>query len=238
MKQVGPEPVVRLAKELGVESEIPAVPSIALGSVDLSPYEMAGAYTAFGNKGVYTKPIGILRIEDKNGLVLEDFAPEMREVMSEVDAFVMVDLLKGVTQGGTGGRLRYNGTKDSYNGIMTGYPYKLENPIAGKTGTTQNNSDGWFIGMVPNLITAVWTGCEDRAAHFGRTEFGQGAATALPVFGLYMTKVYANPEIPVSKSDFEWPSQPLNTILNCAEYKRQQSNDLFSDQEEEDEPQF
>jgi penicillin-binding protein 1A len=238
MKQVGPEPVVRLAKELGVESEIPAVPSIALGSVDLSPYEMAGAYTAFGNKGVYTKPIGILRIEDKNGLVLEDFAPEMREVMSEEDAFVVVDLLKGVTQGGTGGRLRYNGTKDSYNGIMTGYPYKLENPIAGKTGTTQNNSDGWFIGMVPNLITAVWTGCEDRAAHFGSTTFGQGAATALPVFGLYMTKVYANPEIPVSKSDFEWPSQPLNTILNCAEYKRQQSNDLFSDQEEEDEPQF
>ena len=238
MKQVGPEPVVRLAKELGVEGEIPAVPSIALGTVDLSPYEMAGAYTAFGNKGVYTKPIAILRIEDKNGLVLDDFAPEMREVMSEEDAYVVVELLKGVTSGGTGGRLRYGGTINSYtNQVVTGFPYKLDNPIAGKTGTTQNNSDGWFMGMVPNLITAVWTGCEDRAAHFGNTYYGQGATTALPVYGLYMTKIYANPEIPVSKGDFERPRQRMSIILDCAEYKKQQQNDPFSDGGDE-EPEF
>ncbi|MCT4622368.1 MAG: transglycosylase domain-containing protein, partial [Schleiferiaceae bacterium] len=145
MKQVGPRPVGELAKEMGVYSTIPDQPSIALGTLDLSVYEMVGSYTTFANKGVYTEPISVLRIEDKNGVVLADFEPKTNEVMSEADAYVILNLLKGVTEEGTGVRLR-NGATNYYQGSVTGHPYKFTNEIAGKTGTTQNNSDGWFMG--------------------------------------------------------------------------------------------
>lgn len=216
MKQIGPDPVVRLIKAMGVESEIDKQPSIALGTVDLSVYEMAGSYTTFANKGVYVEPIMITRIEDKNGVVLEEFTPRTNEVMNEEDAYVILDLLKGVTQGGTGTRLRF---KNYNNEIATGAPYGFENPIAGKTGTTQNNSDGWFMGVVPNLITSVWGGCEDRAAHFGGTYYGQGASVALPVWALYMEKCYKDPQLTISKSDFEKPLDPVKTELNCNTYQ-------------------
>ncbi|MCH8555264.1 MAG: transglycosylase domain-containing protein [Schleiferiaceae bacterium] len=221
MKQVGPEPVIRLIRDMGITSDVPIQPSIALGSVDLSVYEMVGSYTTFANKGVYTEPIAITRIEDRNGVVLAEFDPLTREVMSEEDAYVITDLLKGVTQGGTGARLRSKGGKYMED-VVTGFPYGFENPIAGKTGTTQNNSDGWFMGMVPNLITGVWTGCEDRAAHFGGIYYGQGATTALPVWALYMRKCYENKDLNISKGDFERPDVPLQIELNCAEYKRAQ----------------
>ncbi len=218
MKQVGPEPVVRLIKEMGVTSEIDIQPSIALGTLDLSVYEMAGAYTTFANKGVYTEPIMVTRIEDKNGVVLQEFTPRTNEVMSEEDAYVILDLMKGVTQGGTGVRLR--GKYGSYpNDVVTGYPWGFENPIAGKTGTTQNNSDGWFMGVVPNLITAVWGGCEDRAAHFGSITYGQGATVALPVWALFMEKCYADKHLKVSKADFEKPIEPISVELNCKQFE-------------------
>lgn len=219
MKQIGPEAVARLAQEMGVESEIPMQPSIALGTLDLSVYEMVGTYTTFANKGVYTEPIMITRIEDKNGVVLDEFVPNSREVMSEEHAYVITDLLKGVSKSGTGIRLRIKG--GSYeNNAVTGFPYGFENPIAGKTGTTQNNSDGWFIGMVPNLITGVWTGCEDRSAHFRNTYYGQGATTALPVWALFMRYCYNDPKLNISKDDFEKPDGPISIELNCEEYKR------------------
>ena len=218
MKQVGPEPVTRLIKEMGVKSEIDIQPSIALGTVDLSVYEMAGSYTTFANKGVYTQPIMITRIEDRNGVVLEEFTPETNEVMSEEDAYIILDLMKGVTQGGTGTRLRSKW--GSYpNDVVTGFPWAFENPIAGKTGTTQNNSDGWFMGVVPNLITAVWGGCEDRAAHFGSITYGQGATVSLPVWALYMQKCYADKNLNVSKSDFEKPVEPISVELNCKQFE-------------------
>lgn len=218
MKQVGPEPVVRLAKEMGVTSDIEPVPSIALGTLDLSVYEMAGSYTTLANKGVYTEPIMITRIEDKNGVVLQEFSPRTNEVMSEEDAYIILDLMKGVTQNGTGVRLR--GKYGSYpNDVVTGYPWTFENPIAGKTGTTQNNSDGWFMGVVPNLITAVWGGCEDRAAHFGSITYGQGATVSLPVWALFMEKCYADKNLNVSKSDFEKPLEPISVELNCKQYE-------------------
>ena len=217
IKQVKPPAVIQLARDLGIEAEIPEVYSIALGTVDLSVYEMAGAYTAFANKGVYNKPLVLLRIEDQNGMVLEEFQTESREVMSAEDAYVITKLLEGVTQGGTGTRLR--GSGGSYeNNIATGYPWAFKNAIAGKTGTTQNNSDGWFIGMVPNLITAVWSGCEDRSAHFGRTYYGQGASTALPIWANYMKAVYELEELAISNGAFPRPEGPIEIELDCENF--------------------
>jgi penicillin-binding protein 1A len=153
MDKVGPQPVVDLVKKLGVEADIPVVPSIALGTPDLSVYEMVAAYATFANKGVYTKPVMVTHIEDKNGTILYQFTPETRDVLSEEAAYVTVKLMEGVTQSGSGARLRGTGREKyraDYREIITGYPYEFENPIAGKTGTTQNQSDGWFMGMVPN----------------------------------------------------------------------------------------
>ena len=226
MKQVGPQPVVRLIREMGVKSRVDTQPAIALGAVDLSVYEMVGSYTTFANEGVYTEPIMLTRIEDKNGVVLDEFTPETNEVMSEEDAYIMTNLLKGVTRHGTGQRLRYGTDYSWLNHAVTGAPYRFTNPIAGKTGTTQNNSDGWFMGMVPNLITGVWGGCEDRAAHFASTAYGQGATVALPVWALFMKKCYADPSLNVSKEDFDEPDEPVSVELDCEEYKQQQKQNL------------
>ena len=219
MKQVGPRPVINLARRMGISGHIPEVPSIALGTVDLSVYEMVGSYTTFANKGRYVQPIMVTRIEDKNGVVLEEFTPEMRQVMSDRDAYVILKLLMGVTEDGTGIRLRHDLGKNFYrNKAVTGYPYKFTNEIAGKTGTTQNNSDGWFMGAVPNLITGVWTGCEDRAAHMGGglgTYYGQGATAALPIWAVYMKKNYANPDLGISASPFERPKGALGIDVDC-----------------------
>ena len=218
MKEVGPDPVIRMCREMGINAEIPQQPSIALGTVDLSIYEMVGSYTALANKGVYTEPIMITRIETKDGVVLEEFTPRTNEVMSEQDAYVILDLMKGVTSGGTGVRLRTTGGWYP-NKVVTGYPYDFQNPIAGKTGTTQNQSDGWFMGMVPNLITGVWGGCEDRSAHFGSITYGQGATVSLPAWALYMKMCYEDPNLRISTADFEKPEQPLDVELDCEKYK-------------------
>jgi len=219
MKQVGPRPVIDLARKMGITGDIPEVPSIALGTVDLSVYEMVGSYTTFANKGRYVEPIMITRIEDKNGVVLEEFTPETRQVMSDKDAYVILKLLMGVTEDGTGSRLRHDfGTKFYRQNAVTGYPYKFTNEIAGKTGTTQNQSDAWFMGVVPNLITGVWTGCDDRAAHFGGrfgTYYGQGATAALPIWAVYMKKNYANPELGISQEPFERPKGDLGVDVDC-----------------------
>lgn len=224
MKQVRPESVIRMARSLGVTSDIPNQPAIALGTPDLSLYEMVGAYGTFANKGIYTKPIAILRIEDKYGVVLDEFMPETHEVMSDETAYVICDLLKGVTSSGTGVRLRTRGSKENYAYIgntVTGYPYAFENPIAGKTGTTQNHSDGWFMGMVPNLVTGVWVGAEDRSVHFRDLGRGQGATMALPIWALYMKHCYADSSLDISRTDFEKPSGPLSIELDCEKFERQ-----------------
>lgn len=222
MKQIGPEPVVQLARNLGVTSDIPVVPSIALGTVDLSMYELIGAYTAFGNQGLYTEPIVILRIEDKDGVVLEEFSPKTREVFSPEVAYTMVSILQGVTQSGTGARLRYAG--GGYpDGVATGFPYKFDMPIAGKTGTTQNNSDGWFVGMVPNLVTGVWAGCQDRSAHFNSTAYGQGASTSLPIWALYMRQLYKDPKIGIRRDAFDAPPGGSSIPLDCSTFYNEQS---------------
>ncbi|HOW24038.1 MAG TPA: transglycosylase domain-containing protein [Bacteroidales bacterium] len=201
MKHYSPEAVIKIAQKMGVTSEIPAVYSIALGSADLSLYEMVGALNTFVNKGVYIEPIFITRIEDGYGNVLERFIPRINEAMSEETAYLMIELMKGVVQTGTGIRLRYK--------------YGFTNPIAGKTGTTQNQSDGWFIGMTPELVTGIWAGCEDRAAHFRSLTLGQGANTALPIWAIYMKKIYGDPNLHVSTGDFEKPLHPLSVNIDC-----------------------
>ncbi|WP_340201212.1 penicillin-binding protein 1A [Ascidiimonas sp. W6] len=214
MDKVGPQPVANLAKRLGITADIPEVPSIALGTPDITVYEMVGAYGTFANQGVYVKPVMITRIEDKNGKVLYEYVPETRDVLSPEVAYATVNLMQGVTEAGSGSRLRHAWAKDQtlYKEIITGYPYNLTNPIAGKTGTTQNQSDGWFMGMVPNLVTGVWVGGEDRATHFRSTSYGQGASMALPIWALYMKKCYLNKELDISKSAFEKPEEmTINT---------------------------
>lgn len=217
MDKVGPMPVIDLVKKLGVESDIPAVPSIALGTADLSVYEMVGAYAAFANKGVYTKPVMVTTIEDKNGTILYQFKPETRDVLGEEEAYVTVKLMQGVVESGSGARLRRTGEPYGvYKEIITGYPYGLTNPIAGKTGTTQNQSDGWFMGMVPNLVTGVWVGGEDRAAHFRSITYGQGASMALPIWGLFMKSCYADKTLEVSTGNFEVPKE-LSINVDCSQ---------------------
>ena len=223
MKQVRPGPVIEMARNLGVEGEIPEQPAICLGTPDLSLAEMVGAYGTFVNQGIYTEPTAVLRIEDKYGVVLADFTPMTREVMSAETAYTAVNLLEGVTQYGTGVRLRTQYGNYSYlNDVVTGYPYKFTNPIAGKTGTTQNHSDGWFMGMVPNLVTGVWVGAEDRAAHFRSIAYGQGATMALPIWAMYMNKCYADPGLQISKEEFNEPEGGVTIQLDCDLYDQQQ----------------
>ena len=207
MKQFGPDAVVQVARKMGITSPLDPVPSLALGTADVSVFEMVAAYSTFANKGVYTEPQYILRIEDKNGAVLQDFVPRKVEAISEETAYLVLNLMKGVTLFGTGARLR-------------GSKYGFTNHIAGKTGTTQNNSDGWFMGITPDLVSGAWAGCEDRSIHFRTTQLGQGANTALPIWGLYMKKVYADPTLNYSKDDFEIPQKPLGVELDCKQYKK------------------
>ena len=215
--KVGPGPISKLAADLGISSKIPNVPSIALGTADLSVYEMVAAYGAFANQGIYVKPVMVTRIEDKNGTVLFEATPETRDVLSAESAYVTVKLLEGVTESGSGIRLRHRGAEENnpyFGTVVTGYPYEFQNPIAGKTGTTQNQSDGWFIGMVPNLVTGVWVGGEDRATHFNSIAYGQGATMALPIWALYMKKLYEDPLLEVSIDSFPAPKK-VSIPLDC-----------------------
>jgi len=226
MKQFGPHAVVDLAKKIGIHSKILAVPSLCLGTFDLSVYEMVGAYSTFVNKGVWTEPIFVTRIEDKNGVVLEDFLPKTQEAMSKETADLMVRMLQGVVDGvyspaagvtrGTGVRLRFK--------------YGFENEMGGKTGTTQNQSDGYFMGITPNLVTGVWSGCEDRAAHFRTIHYGQGANMALPVFAEYMQRVYADTlESGIYPIDFDIPKS-VDLKLDCGEATNSIGTDEFDEE--------
>ena len=213
MDKVGPEAVVEMTHKLGVQSDIPLQPAIALGAVEITVHDMVAAYSTFANQGVYLKPQFITRIEDKNGVVIYEPIPESHDVLNKDIAFAVIKLLEGVTEDGSGSRLRTDGGGNGYNRV-TGYPYVLKNPIAGKTGTTQNQSDGWFMGMVPNLVTGVWVGCEDRSARFKSITYGQGATSALPIWALFMKKCYADPKLTISKEAFEKPDN-LSIKVDC-----------------------
>jgi penicillin-binding protein 1A len=211
--KTGPEAVVEMTHKLGVTSEIPVQPSIALGAVDITVQDMVAAYSTFANQGVYIKPQFIIRIEDKNGANIYEPTMESHDVLSKDIAFAVIKLLEGVTESGSGVRLRTQGGGSGDN-RWTGYPYMFTNPIAGKTGTTQNQSDGWFMGMVPNLVTGVWVGCEDRSARFKGITYGQGATAALPIWGYFMKKCYEDKDLLISKDKFEVPEN-FNIKVDC-----------------------
>ncbi len=181
MQQSSPQAFVRMLRSFGITGTIDPQVSLALGTNDVSIGEMVGAYTAFVNKGIRFKPMYVTRIEDSYGNVIASFSPEMVEVLDELTYVKMQNMLRAVIDGGTGSRLRYN--------------YGLKGPMGGKTGTTQNNSDGWFMGFTPELVGGCWVGGEDRSIHFDYTSQGQGAAMALPIFGIFMKKVYADPKL-------------------------------------------
>ncbi|UJH68988.1 transglycosylase domain-containing protein [Allomuricauda sp. SCSIO 65647] len=233
--KVGPGSVVSIAEGMGLTREIPEVPSIALGTHDFNVFEMVGAYGTFANQGVYVKPVTVTRIEDKNGTVLYEYVPETKDVLSRDVAYAMVNLMEGVTQYGSGGRLRHTFAKDQtvYKEIITGYPYELTNPIAGKTGTTQNQSDGWFMGMVPNLVTGVWVGGEERSTHFGSLVYGQGASMALPIWALYMKKNYEDEDLGVSKEAFEEPEE-LSINVDCTKILEEIKEEIDTEDDLED----
>jgi len=236
MDLVGPQPVINLARKMGITSYLPAVPSIALGTPDISLFEMVGAYSTFANQGIYVKPIMITRIEDKNGRALYEVEPETKDVLSQEAAYVTVNLMQGVTVAGSGARLRHAGLEKTnyiYKNVVTGYPYIFENPIAGKTGTTQNQSDGWFMGMVPNLATGVWVGGEDRSIHFKDIAYGQGATMALPIWGNYMRSLYENPEFEISKEDFLAPEN-LSIPIDCEEISNTKAKEKVRPKEDLD----
>ncbi len=224
MKKVGPEKVIDLARKMGIKSDIPKAPSICLGTPDVSLYEMVGAYGTFGNKGIYTEPIFITKIEDRNGTILYQYAPETTAVLSEEKAYAMLNLMEAVTKRGTSIRLKYK--------------YKFKNPIAGKTGTTQNNMDGWFMGMVPNLVTGVWTGCQDPAVRFSSTYYGQGANMALPIWAEMMQRVYDDKSLDISQGEFEKPSTTMDIITDCDMYKQIQSGEFENEEEANPEEEF
>ena len=177
---------------------------------------MVGAYSTFVNHGVWTEPLYLLRIEDKNGNVIYERKPRVKVALNPQTAYVMTNMLQAVVNEGTGRRLRGK--------------YAFTNPIGGKTGTTQNNSDGWFIGITPQLVTGVWTGAEDRAIHFASTDQGEGANSALPIFALYMKSVYADKTLKYSKGDFEVPKGGVNVTLDCGAYTKQQSGQTEVDE--------
>jgi len=201
IKQVKPGKVIELARKMGVKSAIDPVPAICLGTPSLSVYEMVGATSTYPNKGVFQKPIFITRIEDKNGNVLETFNSEATDALDEVTAYKMLSLMEGVVKYGTGVRLRLK--------------YKMKQHIAGKTGTTDNNSDGWFMGLTPELVTGVWVGAEDRAVHFRSTHLGQGANMALPIWALYMKRVYADTTLNISQEAFGRPEGFGEHVFDC-----------------------
>ncbi len=232
--RVGPKPVLELVRKMGVDTkDIVEAPSIALGTPDVSLYEMVGAYSTFANQGVYIKPSLITRIEDKNGTILYQNIPETKDVLSQEAAYVTISLMEGVTRSGSGQRLRskWAGNTPVYKKIITGYPWEFTNPIAGKTGTTQNQSDGWFMGVVPNLVTGVWVGGEDRSTHFGSITYGQGASMALPIWANYMIECYKSKDLNISKEEFVAPKN-LSIETNCDKWKenQQETKDDFPDE--------
>ncbi len=206
MSKVRPENVVALAQRMGVKSPLNPVLSLALGVSDVTVYEMVGAYSTFVNKGVYTEPYYITRIEDKNGNVLYEPHPKTVEALNEETAYVMLHMLQGATTLPNGTALRLSGTLGR----------KME--IGAKTGTTQNASDGWFMGVTPELVAGAWVGADNRSIRFRNWYSGQGGRTAMPIWELFMTKVYNDPELGVSKTTFDAPESPLSIELNCAKY--------------------
>ena len=215
IKRYSPHALIDLVERLGITSHLDPVPAIALGTPDISVHEMVGAMSTYANKGVHIQPRFVTHIEDNNGNLVESFNVVQNEAMNEHTAYLMLELMKGVVESGTGVRLRLT--------------YGLNNPIAGKTGTTQNNSDGWFIGLTPDLVSGVWVGGEDRGIRFRTITLGQGANMALPIWAKFMKRLYEDESINISQGDFEPPLTPLNIVTDCDRFEDEEParRDIF-----------
>jgi penicillin-binding protein 1A len=214
VKKLSPEVVVDYARRLGLTSVIDPVPAVGFGSSVVSVYEMAGAYSTFVNKGTWTEPVYITRIEDKKGNVLYTNVPQSREVLSEQTAYLMIHMLRGAADIKLA--TAWYGLRRLYN---------LKNEIGAKTGTTTNHADAWFMGVTPNLVCGMWVGGEDRSIHFQSANYGQGNKLAMPIYGIFMNKVYADKSLNVSQAPFPKPEKPLTVELDCSKYY----NNVFSD---------
>jgi len=207
MSRLSPYTFVRLLHSFGLKNHIDPVISVSLGTPDVSVGEMVGAYTVFANKGIRVEPLYVTRIEDSYGNVIANFNPQMSEVLPEDASYKMLHMLQKVIDGGTGGRIRFR--------------YGIKAPMGGKTGTTQNNSDGWFMGFTPSLVGGCWVGGEDRSIHFDRLAEGQGASMALPIYGLFMQKVYADKTLGYSEEEgFDIPEQYANPCSRTSSGER------------------
>ncbi|MFZ9044469.1 MAG: penicillin-binding protein 1A [Cyclobacteriaceae bacterium] len=213
MQKIGPQTVVEYARRLGIESRLAAVPSLSLGAGgDVSIYELVGAYGTFVNKGVYTKPYFISRIEDENGNIIQQFIPETKEALNEETAYIMLNMLKGTTEpGGTAQSLEYFLLQD--------------NDIGGKTGTTQNASDGWFMGVTKDLVAGAWVGGDNRAIRFKSWVLGQGGRTAMPIYENFMLDIYNDPTLPYTRGEFDRPLTSISIELDCSLYNDVSAND-------------
>jgi len=229
MKKVKPKSVVRLGNKLGF-SNLKPIPSLCLGSAEIPLYQMTSSYTMFANDGVQIKPVFLKKIEDKNGIVIYNQKLEYKDILSEEINYVMLKLLQGVIDKGTGGRLRQSKTKnknsrgDTYK-TLTNMGFEFTNPIAGKTGTTDNHSDGWFIGLVPDLVTGVWVGGEERSIHFRSINLGGGSNMALPIWGEFMQNIYADRDFKDSYNNkFNQPRKQISINLDCNTENSDNSN--------------
>jgi penicillin-binding protein 1A len=215
IKRFSPQSVINLVRKMGVRSPMDVVPAIALGAVELTVAEMVGAMATYANKGIFIEPMFITSIEDRNGVVLQNFVPEQNEAMSERTAYLMTRVMQGAADAGTAIRLRSR--------------YGITFPIAGKTGTTQNHSDGWFMGITPQLVTGVWVGGEVRSIHFRTIALGQGANMALPIWALFMQRVYNDRSINLYQGDFERP-RGITEDFDCERISGSSSGRRFEDE--------
>ena len=213
-KKLSPNTVVDYAKKLGIQSKLDAVPAVCLGAGgDVSLFDLVGAYSTFINKGIWTEPFFISRIEDKYGNLIQEFIPTKQEALSEETAYLMLHMLKG--------------SKEEEGGTARGLNPELteDNDVGAKTGTTQNASDGWFIGVTHNLVSGAWVGGDDRSIHFRDWVFGQGARTAMPIWQQYMLNVYEDINLGIEKGKFDKPTKIINVEIDCSTY----NNDIKSD---------
>ena len=209
MSQMSPYTFVRLLHSFGLKNQMDPVISICLGTPDVSVGEMVSGYTVFANKGIRAEPIYVTHIEDPYGNTIASFNSQMSEVLTEDASYKMLHMLKNVIDGGTGSRVRFR--------------YGIKAPMGGKTGTTQNNSDGWFMAFTPSLVSGCWVGGEERSIHFDRLSEGQGASMALPIYGLFMQKVYADKTLGYSEEeDFDIPEQYANPCKTITEEESRQ----------------
>jgi penicillin-binding protein 1A len=219
IKDLGTDRVIKLAHALGIKSDIPNVPSIALGVAELNLKEMVAANSSLVNGGVYIEPTFLIRVEDRYGNTIYEPNQEMRQGLDELTSYKVIRMMQGVVDGawneelqkrmGTAVRLRYDSDKRDYDGIKF--------PMAGKTGTTQNNTDGWFMGLTPDLVTGVWVGAQDPTIRFSSTRYGQGANTALPIYGFFMKDTYADEGVALSRAEFTRPESLGADTLDCKE---------------------